>query len=64
VPPEDQDRPGLWYLFVFAQDVNTVPDGTDPFAAAHTIGGFVLTSQLELISIDANLNHDVVIQVV
>jgi hypothetical protein len=43
-----EDRPGTWYLFVLAQDVNTVGQGTDPFTAAHTIGGFVLTDQLEL----------------
>lgn len=60
-----KDAPGTWYLFVFAQDVNTVPQGTDPFDAAHTIGGFVLTSQLEL-QFDApcQLLHDAVIQVV
>lgn len=63
--PEDEDRPGDWYLFVIAQDVNTVPDGTDPFTAAHTIGGFVLTSQLELaFDQPCQLNHDAVIHVV
>lgn len=58
-------RPGPWYLFVFAQDVNTVEEGTEPFEAAHTIGGFVLTSQLEL-NFDApcTLRHDAVVQVV
>lgn len=59
----DDDDP--WYLFVFAQDVNTVEEGTEPFKAAHTIGGFVLTSQLEL-NFDAprTLRHDAVVQVV
>jgi hypothetical protein len=61
----EHDRPGDWYLFVFAQDVNTVVEGTDPFTSAHTIGGFVLTSQLEL-AFDApcQLDHDAVIHVV
>lgn len=62
---ERYDRPGYWYLFVFAQDVNTVLQGTSPFDAAHTIGGFVLTSQLELsFEKPCQLRHDAVIQVV
>ncbi len=61
---ERYDRPGYWYLFVFAQDVNTVLQGTDPFEAAHTISGFVLTSQLELsFEKPCQLRHDAVIQV-
>ena len=60
-----EDRPGTWYLFVLAQDVNTVRQGTDPFAAAHTIGGFVLTNQLELAFDEpCRLRHDAVVQVV
>ena len=63
--PEDEDRPGDWYLFVLAQDVNTVLDGTDPFDAAHTIGGFVLTPQLILaFNEPCELNHDAVVHVV
>jgi len=59
------DRPGVWYLFVFAQDVNSVAQGTDPFTAAHTIGGFVLTNQLEIhFDKPCQLKHDAVIQVV
>jgi hypothetical protein len=60
-----EDPPGYWYLFVFAQDVNTVAHGTAPFEAAHTIGGFVLTNQLDL-QFDGvcQLRHDAVIQVV
>jgi hypothetical protein len=59
------DRAGDWYLFVFAQDVNSVADGTDPFTAAHTIGGFVLTNQLELqFDQPCRLRHDAVIRVV
>lgn len=63
--PEDQDLPGTWYLFVFAQDVNIVTEGTPPFDAAHTIGGFLLTPQLVLnFDKPCELNHDAVIQVV
>jgi hypothetical protein len=66
------DKPGYWYLFVYAQDVNTVPEGTDPFTAAHTIGGFVITPQLQMQFGDpksdttkpCELNHDKVIHVV
>lgn len=63
--PEDRDLPGDWYLFVFAQDVNTVIEGTQPFEAAHTIGGLLLTPQLVLRFNDpCELNHDTVIHVV
>jgi hypothetical protein len=63
--PEDSDLPGAWYLFVLAQDVNTVEDGTPPFDAAHTIGGFLLTPQLVLnFDNPCELNHDGVVQVV
>ena len=63
--PKDNDLPGDWYLFVFAQDVNTVVQGTAPFDAAHTIGGFVLTPQLVLnFNKPCELNHDAVIHVV
>lgn len=59
------DPRGTWYLFVFAQDVNTVLEGTDPFVAAHTIGGFVITPQLVLaFNAPCQLRHDAVIQVV
>jgi hypothetical protein len=62
---DDDDRPGDWYLFVFAQDVNTVVAGTSPFVAAHTIGGFLLTTQLELaFDQPCQLDHDAVIHVV
>ncbi|KAN0069051.1 hypothetical protein V8E54_012680 [Elaphomyces granulatus] len=37
---------GNCYVFVFAQDVNTTLDGTNPVTAAQTIGGMVLTGQL------------------
>jgi hypothetical protein len=61
------DPAGTWFVFVFAQNVNTVPDGTDQYTAAKTIGGFVLTPQLTM-NFDANakpceLNHDAVITV-
>lgn len=60
-----RDITGTWYLFIFAQDVNTVLEGTDPFKAAHTIGGFVLTSQLSLnFNQPCQLLHDAVIQIV
>jgi hypothetical protein len=39
---------GNWYLFVFAQDINTVLQGIDPKKAAQTIGGIVLTSRFAL----------------
>jgi hypothetical protein len=58
------DPPGTWYLFMFAQDVNTVLAGTAPYDAAHTIGGFVVTDQLELaFDQPCQLRHDAVIQV-
>ena len=61
------DPAGTWYVFVFAQNVNTVLDGTDQYTAAKTIGGFVLTPQLAM-NFDADakpceLNHDAVITV-
>ncbi|KAJ6100378.1 hypothetical protein N7499_000008 [Penicillium canescens] len=61
------DPAGTWYVFVFAQNVNTVLDGTDQYTAAKTIGGFVLTPQLGM-DFDTNakpceLNHDAVITV-
>lgn len=63
--PTQNDLAGDWYLFVFAQDVNTVVEGTPPFDAAHTIGGFVLTPQLVLnFDKPCELNHDAVIHVV
>lgn len=34
-----------WFVFVFAQDVNTVLEGTPPREAAKTIGGALLTTQ-------------------
>ncbi|WP_299029562.1 hypothetical protein [uncultured Thermanaerothrix sp.] len=53
-----------WYFLGFAQDVNTVLQGTAPFEAAHTIGGFVFTPQLELsFERPCQLRHDAVIQV-
>jgi hypothetical protein len=59
------DPPGTCYLFVFAQDVNSVLTGTAPYDAAHTIGGFVVTDQLELaFDQPCQLRHDAVIQVV
>ena len=61
----DEDRPGDWYLFVVAQDVNTVKEGTPPLDAAKIIGGAILTSQLKA-AFDAPcmLKHDWVIHVV
>lgn len=63
--PTDEDRPGDWYLFVVAQDVNTVKEGTPPLDAAKIIGGAILTSQLKT-AFDApcTLKHDSVIHVV
>jgi len=63
---EEELEPGNWYLFVFAQDVNTVKEGTPPFDAAHTIGGLLLTSQfaLNFNGPPCELKHDAVIQVV
>jgi len=59
------DPPGTWYLFVFAQDVNTVLAGAGPYEAAHTIGGFVVTDQLQLgFDEPCQLRHDAAIQVV
>lgn len=52
-------------MFVFAQGVNTVLDGTDPATAAKTIGGMLLTSQLVLNFDDkpCELNYDAVVSV-
>jgi hypothetical protein len=63
---EDVNGAGNWYLFVFAQKVNTVLEGTDPITAAKTIGGFVLTPQMVVNfgSKPCQLNHDAVITVV
>jgi hypothetical protein len=58
------DPPGTWYMFGFAQDVNTVLAGTAPYDAAHAIGGFVVTDQLQLAFVQpCQLRHDAVIQV-
>lgn len=46
--PSEGDPSGRWFLFVIAQDVNTVAEGTDPFDAAHTVGGIVVTDQLRM----------------
>jgi hypothetical protein len=56
---------GNWYVFVFAQDVNTVLDGTDPTTAAQTIGWMLLTSLLVLNFDDkpCELNYDAVVSV-
>jgi hypothetical protein len=65
VEPENQDLPGDWYLFVFAQDVNTVTEGTPSVDAARTIGGLILTPQLVLnFDSPCELNHDATIHVV
>ncbi|KAF3929776.1 hypothetical protein ABW19_dt0206105 [Dactylella cylindrospora] len=40
--------PTTWYVFVLAQDINTVPEGTDPREAAKTVGGMLLTTSFEL----------------
>ena len=68
IPTSLDDPAGDWYVFVFAQNVNTVLEGTDPYTAAKTIGGFVLTNQLT-VSFDPNdspceLTHDAVITVI
>jgi hypothetical protein len=61
-----RERAGNWYLFVFAQDINTVLEGTDPRKAAQTIGGMILTSQfaLGLNGKPCQLDYDAVITVV
>ncbi|KAF2276478.1 uncharacterized protein EI97DRAFT_458404 [Westerdykella ornata] len=52
-----------WYVFVFAQDVNTVVEGTGPREAAKTIGGALLTRQfvVGLGSKPCELNHDAIV---
>jgi hypothetical protein len=61
---EDGDPDGRWFLFVIAQDVNTVEQGTDPYDAAHTVGGMVVIPQLELgINKPCQLKHDAEIEV-
>jgi hypothetical protein len=61
---EDGDPDGRWFLFVIAQDVNTVEQGTDPYDAARTVGGMVVTPQLELgINKPCQLKHDAEIEV-
>ena len=58
--------PGTWYLYVIAQDVNTVPEGTDPRQAAKTIGGMIVTKQLTigLNGQPCRFEHDAVVTVV
>lgn len=58
--------PTTWYMFVFAQDVNTVPQGTDPREAAKTIGGMLLTNNYVIGFNDdpCELNYDAVVTVV
>ena len=57
---------GIWYVFVFAQDVNTVAEGTNPRKAAQTIGGMLLTNQfiLGLNGKPCELNYDAIVTVV
>lgn len=57
---------GIWYVFVFAQDVNTVAEGTNPRKAAQTIGGMLLTNQF-ILGLDGKpceLNYDAIVTVV
>ena len=51
---QDQDVYGVWRVFVFAQDVNLTKPGTPPQIAAQTIGGFFVSSAIE-ITFDPNL---------
>jgi hypothetical protein len=55
--------PVTWYAFVFAQDVNSVPEGTDPRVAAKTIGGMLLTNNFVVGFNDkpCELNYDAAI---
>lgn len=63
-PPDKGDPSGRWFLFVIAQDVNTVAEGTDPFDAAHTVGGIVVTDQLRMgVNQPCELNPDASIDV-
>ncbi|MBM7865297.1 hypothetical protein GTO89_00745 [Heliobacterium gestii] len=63
--PIREDEPDTWYLFVLAQDVNTVEEGTDPYDAAQNIGGFLITPQLNLnFQKPCEINHDATIKVV
>ena len=39
---------GLWRVYVYAQDVNLVPPGTDPVQAAKTVGGSFVASALTI----------------
>lgn len=53
-----------WYVFVFAQDVNNVLEGTSPREAAKTVGGLLLTNQF-VVGLDGKpceLNHDAIIE--
>ena len=61
------ERPvGNWYVYVFAQDVNTVLEGTEPRKAAQTIGGMLLTTQFVFGLNDkpCELNYDAVVNLV
>jgi hypothetical protein len=63
-PRDKGDPDGRWFLFVIAQDVNTVAEGTDPFRAAHTVGGIVVTDQLRMgVDEPCELNPDAEIEV-
>jgi len=59
-------RTGNWYVFVYAQDVNTVLEGTDPRKAAQTIGGMIVTDQfkLGLNGEPCQLDYDAVVTVI
>jgi len=60
----DEDLPGIWYVYVFAQNVNTVPEGTDPFDAGKVVGGMMFTPRMKLgFGEPCELLHDHVVQI-
>ncbi|MGY5852828.1 MAG: hypothetical protein RTU92_04605 [Candidatus Thorarchaeota archaeon] len=62
---EMEDMPGYWYLYVAAQDVNTVLEDTPEQEALDTIGGWLLTPQFKVkIDGDCELSHDKVIHII
>ncbi|KAF2179646.1 hypothetical protein K469DRAFT_693890 [Zopfia rhizophila CBS 207.26] len=62
---EQYSSPTTWYVFVLAQDVNTVAEGTEPREAAKTIGGFLLTTgyKLKWDGSPCEMDYDAVVEI-
>ncbi|CAN9445516.1 unnamed protein product [Alternaria alternata] len=62
---EQYSGPTTWYVFVLAQDVNTVAEGMEPREAAKTVGGFLLTTgyKLKWDGSPCEMDYDAVVEV-